>query len=426
MVRTRHLVLATSLICVAGCSTTESAPSAPSAPSALSTTAPSTTDAPTTTADPSTTAATTTLATVATDIVVDQQVAPPPEGIDGGALLVTYRMPGAAGGEVRATATVVIPTTPAPADGWPIIAYSPGASGLAPECAPSRSPDLNFQASFVAPIVAAGAVVVIPDGEGMVDGGRPTFRDADSQAATVLSAVRAASEIVDGVGGTWAVVGYSLGGQAAIAAAEAASMLPDIEFRGALAIAPASDPIIQSRSFDERMDGDDPGAASAAAVLKNMLLGWMVEGLTVRFPAIVAANVDGDQADELATVLRDGCVIDTFVAINALVTAHTAAGGTPATFGGLQPTWFDEPAIAAAIEANAVGSGTVAAPITIVHGPADEIVPFAATQALLDALRTAGNDVTLVETAAPNHGAFVSDAATAIARDEFVAQILAG
>ena len=39
-----------------------------------------------------------------------------------------------------ATGLVYFPDGPAPDDGWPIVAWAHGTSGLAPQCAPSRGP----------------------------------------------------------------------------------------------------------------------------------------------------------------------------------------------------------------------------------------------------------------------------------------------
>src|SRR5690606_10430929 len=49
--------------------------------------------------------------------------------------LMTYRMLGVDNKEVMATALVFVPKTPAPANGWPIVAWAHGTTGVADKCA---------------------------------------------------------------------------------------------------------------------------------------------------------------------------------------------------------------------------------------------------------------------------------------------------
>ncbi len=51
--------------------------------------------------------------------------------------LVTYKMLGVDGAEVDATTLVFTPKTVPPVNGWPIVVWAHGTTGVADECAPS-------------------------------------------------------------------------------------------------------------------------------------------------------------------------------------------------------------------------------------------------------------------------------------------------
>ena len=353
-----------------------------------------------------------------------------PTGVDATTSLITYAMEGAAGAPVQATALVMVPRSAPPAGGRPIVVWAGGAVGVADRCAASASPDLAGQASFVAPMVAAGAIVVAPDYEGLGVDGPATFRDVVSQAHAVAGSVRAVRAAVADAGDRWGVVGFSLGGQAAIAAAEHADWAGDGTFVGAVAIAPAPDAASQSDFFDARVAaavaaGDVNGAALTMAT-KTALLGLAIEGLGVRHPELTLEGTFGDRAALVEGAVADQCVVDLIVFLVSYVQASVAAGGAVTDYPGLRPGWYDDPAVAAALAANRLDGAPPQGPLVIVHGPADQIVPNTATLDLVAALTTDGADVTYVDSAAPDHYGMLASGEAAAARDALVAQVVGG
>lgn len=162
-------------------------------------------------------------------------------------VVMTYKMLGVNGKEVQATALVFSPpasVTP-PKDGWRIVVWAHGTTGVADQCAPSRQ-GLNGNEHLLQALLASGYVVVAPDYEGL---GEPSgteahpFLNVKSEAYSITDAVVAARAYLIGQGKLvskqWMTVGHSQGGQAALGAAEYASRAK-LDYKGTIAIAPAS------------------------------------------------------------------------------------------------------------------------------------------------------------------------------------------
>lgn len=436
MHRNRHLtsfVLVTVL--VAACSGGNSR-------SADETHTPTTSVAPTTTLTPQTTLTSEPFVTVAT-IVPDTSIVAtstldgeltlvtpttPPAGISATTSTLTYEMLGAAGEVVEATATLLVPPGAAPNGGWPLMVWAPGGSGLADICATGTSPDLLGQAAFLAPVIAAGVAVVVPNYEGLGTTAAATYRDTESLAHSTLGAARAAYATGD-VALEYALAGYSLGGQAVIAAAERApEWAPDLRLVQVLAIAPAANGEAQSAHFDEQiaasMAAGDPGGASVLMASKTALLSYLIEGLSVRNPGIQLLDYLGGNAAALAPAVTESCVLDLIVAFISDISAFTANGAAVPDYPGVTAGWFDEPSMAAALSSNEQGTTAIAAPVVVVHG-ADQIVPNTATLATVDALLATGTNVRYVATAAIDHYGQFNDPQSAAERDLLVQSLLA-
>ena len=158
-------------------------------------------------------------------------------------VLMTYKMLGVSGKEVQATALVFTPRTAAPVGGWPIVVWAHGTTGVADQCAPSRSAvDFNVR-TMITQLLAAGYVVVAPDYEGL---GEPSgkelhpFLNLKSESYAITDAVVAARNYLGSkVSKQWMAVGHSQGGHAALGAAQYASRA-QLDYKGTIAIAPAS------------------------------------------------------------------------------------------------------------------------------------------------------------------------------------------
>lgn len=144
------------------------------------------------------------------------------------------------GGPVRVSGVVIEPAGQPPPDGWPVVSYAHGTTGVADACAPSGSPGLLGQLPAVLPLVERGYLVTATDYEGLGTPGPHPYLQPRSEGRGVVDAVRAARALVPAASDRWVAVGLSQGGQAAWAAAELAGG-GDLEFRGAVALAPPTD-----------------------------------------------------------------------------------------------------------------------------------------------------------------------------------------
>ncbi|MFH7764993.1 alpha/beta fold hydrolase [Acinetobacter sp. BSP-28] len=163
--------------------------------------------------------------------------------VAGESLVMTYKMLGVNGQEVQATSLVITPKTAAPVTGWPIVVWAHGTTGVADQCAPSRSKLRVEIEGMITQLLSAGYVVVAPDYEGL---GEPSghefhpFLNLKSEAYSITDAVVAARNYLGAkVSNQWMAVGHSQGGHAALGAAQYASRA-NLDYKGTVAVAPAS------------------------------------------------------------------------------------------------------------------------------------------------------------------------------------------
>ena len=144
------------------------------------------------------------------------------------------------GGATWVTARVFRPLGAAPVGGFPVVVWAHGTAGPADQCAPSRSaaviPGINN-------LLAAGFVVVAPDGAGLGTPGPAEYLVGDSEGRALLDAARMATQVPGADAGTEvAIWGFSSGGQGALFAAQMADeYAPELTILGTAAVAPVSD-----------------------------------------------------------------------------------------------------------------------------------------------------------------------------------------
>ncbi|MFE3543513.1 lipase family protein [Nocardia sp. NPDC059177] len=165
--------------------------------------------------------------------------------------VIEYTTLDSAGVERPVSGALFLPEGEAPANGWPIIAYDHGTLGSGPGCGGQADPELaplpaNRQAEdeLIARLVDQGFAVVAPDylGLGRFDTGAHPYLETHTEATATIDLVRAARAARPELSRTWSVVGASQGGHAALSTAHLqASYAPELDFRGTVAVDPASD-----------------------------------------------------------------------------------------------------------------------------------------------------------------------------------------
>ena len=285
---------------------------------------------------------------------------------------VVYDSTSLSGNLVAVSGVIVVPGGVPPRGGFPIVSWAHGTTGLAASCAPSLS-GLSGIPSLTA-LVKARMIVVATDYPGLGVAGPDPYLVGQSEAQSVLDMARAARNL-EGLAASnrVLVLGYSQGGQAALFAGQIApSYAPELYLEGVVAVAPVASitelaPVVPG-------DRDDPDAGFAVMALRS----W-----SDTYGNIPLGSVLTDQAVRQAAVMTTSC--------SGAVDA--AYDGTP-TDQLFRAGWTTDPALRAADAANQPGQAPTSAPVLVVQGTADNLIPYASTTRLVtDSLCDHQNDV---------------------------------
>jgi pimeloyl-ACP methyl ester carboxylesterase len=141
------------------------------------------------------------------------------------------------GDAVVASGVVLIPAGTPPQEGWPVIAWAHGTSGVARQCAPSLMKDIEYGEEGLMPMVRAGFAVVATDYAGLGTPGPHAYDDKIPQANDVVYSIPAAHAAVPSLGSRWVVIGHSQGGVAVWGVAELEAKLNDPSYEGGISVA---------------------------------------------------------------------------------------------------------------------------------------------------------------------------------------------
>lgn len=164
-------------------------------------------------------------------------------------LLVLYRSTSVSGKPIAVSGTIHLPKGKAPKGGWPVVSWAHATTGIGDQCAPSRNPGAGssvfayhvYIEGLLDRWLEAGFAVVRTDYEGLGTKGAHPYLVGVSEARGTLDIVRAARQYSSRVGSRVAVAGHSQGGHATVfAAAIARKWTPELNLRGAAALAPFS------------------------------------------------------------------------------------------------------------------------------------------------------------------------------------------
>ncbi|WP_417629270.1 alpha/beta fold hydrolase [Nocardia lasii] len=162
--------------------------------------------------------------------------------------IIEYWTRGVGGATQPASGALFLPVGPAPAGGWPVVAWDHGTTGLASGCggmSTEAGPAWPLtQVQFLHRMVDRGFAVVATDylGLGRFDTGPHPYLGLDTEATATIDLLRAARSVRSDLSPTWVAAGMSQGGQAALGTGHRqASYAPELDFRGTIAIDPESD-----------------------------------------------------------------------------------------------------------------------------------------------------------------------------------------
>ncbi len=162
-------------------------------------------------------------------------------GLNGSLSRIMYTSQSIQGETIAVTGSIAVPSTPAPAGGYPVLAWAHGTTGIADDCAPSLGVE-NDQLPLLNELLDEGWLVVATDYEGMGTPGRHPYIVGESEARSVIDSVKAAHDLPDlDVSDDYVVWGHSQGGHSAMFALDLAETLaPELDLKGVVAGAPPS------------------------------------------------------------------------------------------------------------------------------------------------------------------------------------------
>ena len=282
---------------------------------------------------------------------------------------VKYRSFSPLGAPIEVTGLVYLPTSKAPAGGWPVLSYAHGTVGLADRCAPSNQVG-ELENIVGGTFNALGMAVVATDYEGLGTSGVHPYLNGVSEGRGVIDIVRAAKAIPgSNLSSTFVVWGHSQGGHAALFAGElASSWAPELKLAGVVAGAPPS----QLTNVADSIENS-----------KYRGYFFMVAaGLKAANPSLELSGALTPKALGLLPVVDTGCNAEVFKAFSAdpfdaLVNRQALT----------QEPWKS------ALLANEPGQVKTPAPILIIHGDKDEQIPVETSATLKKKLCGLGNSV---------------------------------
>lgn len=213
--------------------------------------------------------------------------------VDGGSahriLYVTERpdgSPAVSGG------MVFVPSTPAPPEGRPVVAWAHGTVGMGEACAPSRSRNpLADTTGWLEQMLSLGWIVTATDYTGLGTPGTELYLVAEAEVSDVVNSVRAAAQLPESsTSDRYVVWGHSQGGHSALWSGHLApDYAPELSLLGVAAAAPAA----------ELTDiiGAQWETAVAWAIGPEAVIAWRDINPSLPIEGILTQRAQGDYVD---------------------------------------------------------------------------------------------------------------------------------
>ena len=299
---------------------------------------------------------------------------------------------------------MIAPSTPAPAGGYPIIAWAHGTSGFAAQCAPSLFTNAGGGSGpYLIPALQrylkAGYVIAAADyqGLGVADGVHPYLLGA-SEGMAVLDATRAGRQVTGlHTSATVIIYGHSQGGHAALFAAQMApSYAPELHVIGVVAAAPATGlstlmAVIGAPVGAQFMPYSIPAAYSWTQTYNDLPITDIFSAAGARF---ASTEVTRGCSDQVAAA----------IAAHHLRPAQVFVPGTE-----------NDPVVVAHARANDPGTVRTSVPMLVVQGTADGTVPPPLTDSFVTTKACPiGDTVQYLHVKGATHGTVVFEAAPTI------------
>lgn len=295
--------------------------------------------------------------------LIRTQTVDAPEGANGWRVL--YRSQALDGRDTVVSGLVFAPDEPAGATPRPVVAWAHGSVGLGDACAPSRSPQELLDQPLLSELLSRGYVIAATDYEGLGTPGPHPWLVGLSEGRSVLDSVRAAGQIPEAhASKRFLAVGASQGGGAALFAGELApGYAAGLELLGVVAAAPAAE-------LDLLALLPERGREGIAGYLVMGAFGFKAAYPDLPLQAILAEDVIAQR--EQVELMCQRQIAESFAGYST----ERLLVRSPAEIG----PW------ATAIAENTPGRRRTPAPVLLVHGDQDQVVPPVISQLLLQRL----------------------------------------
>jgi acetyl esterase/lipase len=248
-----------------------------------------------------------------------------------------------------ASAVVLLPYGEPPKDGWPLIAWSHGTSGVARACAPSLMKSLFYNWEGLYEYVSLGYAVVATDYVVLGTAGRHAYLDMESNGADVVFSVPAARAAVPQLGRKWIAVGHSQGGLSVLGVAQIEGRIRDPNFLGTVSLSGASD-------LEDAIDS----ATAVNQPILNGLMAFIVFGVKTLYSEFDPRDILTEDALAIYnTRVEKGCS----AASGAFTSVPTARM--------FKPGWKGNPYVKRLLERDRPGARPIYGPVFLVGGGSD-------------------------------------------------------
>ncbi len=316
--------------------------------------------------------------------------------------LVLYSSRSISGKKIVVSGTVMIPKTPMPRGGYPVISWAHGTVGLADPCAPSkflnRTEDFDYgSGELIGDWLANGYAVVATDYEGLGTPDIHPYLIGVSEGRGALDIVPAARELSTKLSKRTVLAGHSQGGQAILFAASLASTWgKGTNYLGTVAYAPASNFEFQAQNIGA-LDG--PGGPGISALAISIGRGMVAGNSSIKPLDVFTADAMAFYPDTETLCYSD------------LATKVVAAGLQPSRL--LKPNWANGTSSGRLFQQELIKQNPavkVSAPVLIPQGTADTTVFPLITDRLLPQLEAvnAPGEITYQKFTGADHGSILT------------------
>ena len=309
---------------------------------------------------------------------------------------ILYLSQGPLGVPQAVSGLIVVPIGSKPAAGFPILVHGHATTGMADVCAPSK---YTISIQTLLPWIAQGYFVTAPDYTGLGTPGLHPYGIGEAAGYNLLDGARAAQQFCDSsrnitvtAGNQIILEGYSQGGQSALFAQQIQpTYAPQLNLVGTVTFAPGS---------ELRFPAQQTAGEQYSTRITALALAMYAYSQYYDVPNQLTAWLKEPYATELPARAEDQC------------------GAGIATWLGFWPEQVFQPALLTAVQngewdalqpwtgyldANTPGNFTSSAPVLILHGNQDSMLPVEGSVKLTQRLCAHGTSATLSRYADADH-----------------------